>query len=93
MKCDEMNKDVLLRESDHVYENINDPSIQYSYVTTLIGKYDNEFDKELESKYKALENFFLLIFERTKKEEYGSHKILKEFLEVYNISEEQLNKT
>jgi hypothetical protein len=60
----------------------------------MIGKYEPEFDKEFVSKYKALER--LLSPSDWKKEKGGiwkSHKIPKDFLDVYNISEQELNRT
>ena len=93
MEYDKINKDVWFREKDHVYGNINDPSIKYTSVTTMIGKYEPEFDSEFVSKYKALER--LLSPADWKKEKGGiwkAHKIPSDFLDVYNISEEELNK-
>ena len=93
MEYDKINKDVWFREKDHKYGNLKDTSIVYTSVTTLIGKYENEFDSQWVSKYKALEK--LVPSDVWKKEKGGiwkSHKIPKEFLEVYNISEEELNK-
>jgi hypothetical protein len=93
MKYDKVNKDVGFIESTHTYKNLNDDSIQYTSVTTMIGKYEPEFDKEFVSKYKAIER--LLSPSDWKKEKGGlwrSKKIPKDFLEVYNISEDELNK-
>ena len=93
MEYDKINKEVWFREKDHVYGNIKDPTIKYTSVTTLIGKYEPEFDKEFVSRYKALER--ILSPDVWKKEKGGiwkSHKIPKEFLDVYDISEEELNK-
>ena len=93
MEYDKINKDVWFREADHVYGNIKDESIKYTSVTTLIGKYENEFDSQFVSKYKALEK--LLLPEDWKKEKgaiWKNHKIPNDFLEVYNISESELNK-
>ena len=93
MEYDKINKDVWFRESDHVYGNTKDPNIKYTSVTTLIGKYEQEFDKEFVSKYKALER--LVSKDVWKKEKGGiwkNHKIPKDFLEVYNIDEKELNK-
>ena len=55
MQYDKINGNVGFRESDHFYGNLLDNSIKYTSVTTLIGKYEPEFDKEFVSKYKALE--------------------------------------
>lgn len=93
MEYDKINKDVWFREEDHKYGNIKDPSIQYTSVTTLIEKYGKPFDKDFISKYKALER--LIPADIWKKEKGGiwkSHKIPKEFLEVHEIEESELNK-
>ena len=90
---DKINGDVAFLEGPHKYFNVNDDSIEYTSVTTLIGKYEPEFDKEFVSKYKALER--ILSPSDWKKEKGGiwkSHKIPKDFLEVYNIDEKELNK-
>ena len=52
MEYDKINKEVWFREKDHVYGNINDPTINYTSVTTLIGKYELPYDREFWSKYK-----------------------------------------
>lgn len=93
MEYDKINNQVAFQEKEHKYFNISDPSIKYTSVTTLIGKYEPEFDKEFASKYKALER--LLPATDWKKEKGGiwrSKKISKDFLEVYGISESELNK-
>lgn len=93
MEYDKINGKVAFQEGPHRYFNIDDESIIYTSVTTLIGKYEPEFDSEFTSKYKALEK--LLPSDVWKKEKGGlwkSHKIPKDFLEVYNISESELNK-
>ena len=94
MKNDlKINGDVAFQEDGHKYFNLKDDSIVYTSVTTLIGKYEQEFDKEFVSKYKALEK--LLPADVWKKEKGGiwnSHKISKDFLEVYNIDESELNR-
>ena len=93
MEYDKINGKVAFLEGPHKYFNIEDASIQYTSVTTLIGKYELEFDKEFVSAYKALER--ILSPENWKKEKGGiwkSHKIPKDFLEVYDISQDELNK-
>lgn len=94
MEYDKINGKVAFQEEGHIYFNTEDPSVQYTSVTTLIGKYEPEFDKEFVSKYKALER--ILPSDIWKKEKGGiwkSHKIPNGFLEVYNISESELSKT
>ena len=93
MEYDKINGKVAFQEGPHRYFNIDDESIIYTSVTTLIGKYEPEFDSEFTSKYKALEK--LLPSDVWKKEKGGlwkSHRIPKDFLEVYNISDSELNK-
>jgi ATP-dependent exoDNAse (exonuclease V) beta subunit len=92
MNYDKINKKVAFIEESHKYFNIEDSSITYTSVTTLIGKYEQPFDKAFVSKYKALER--LLPADVWKKEKGGiwkSHKIPNDFLEVYNIDKNELN--
>lgn len=94
MNYDKINGKVGFRELDHYYGNIEDSSIKYTSVTTLIGKYENEFDSFWVSKYKALER--LVPSDEWKKEKgsiWKNHKIPNEYLEVKGITEEELNKT
>ena len=93
MTIDKQNGLIAFNDAEHRYWNVNDESIKYTSVTTLIGKYEPEFDKEFVSKYKALER--LIPSDVWKKEKGGiwkSHRIPDEFLEVHNISKEELNK-
>ena len=91
MEYDKINGKVAFLEGPHKYFNIEDDSIVYTSVTTLIGKYEPKFDREFVSKYKALER--LTSTNDVKKAGiWKLHKIPKEFLEVYNISEDELNK-
>ncbi len=55
MEFDKINNEVAFRESDHKYFNVRHPHLNYTSVTTLIGKYHEKFDKEFFSRYKALE--------------------------------------
>lgn len=93
MVYDKVNGDVGFLEGPHQYVNLKDSSIQYTSVTTLIGKYEQEFDREFVSKYKALER--LIPADVWKKEKGGiwkSHRIPKDFLEVHEITESELSK-
>lgn len=88
-----INGDVAFQENGHKYFNLKNPSIEYTSVTTLIGKYEQPFDSKFVSKYKALEK--LLPSDIWKKEKgalWKNHKIPKDFLEVYNIDENELNR-
>jgi len=93
MNYDKINGDVAFLEGPHKYFNVNDDSIVYTSVTTLIEKYGKPFDKEFISKYKALER--LISTPEWKKEKGGiwkSRMIPDSFLEVHNISKDELNK-
>jgi len=93
MEYDKINGKVAFLEGPHKYFNIDDPTIKYTSVTTLIEKYGKPFDKEFVSRYKALER--LMSANDWKKEKGGiwkSRKIPDDFLTVYNITPEELNK-
>ena len=93
LKIDKQNGKVAFNDLQHKYWNVDDSTIQYTSVTTLIGKYELEFDREFVSKYKALEK---LVPAAEWKKEKGSiwkgHKIPEEYLEVKGISEKELVK-
>ncbi len=93
MKIDKQNGNVAFSEDTHTYWNVDDNE-KYISVTTLISRYENEFDKEFWSAYKALEK---LIPEDSwkieKKSLLNTHKFDKEILTVYDISELDFNKT
>lgn len=92
MQIDKQYGDVAFNELDHKYWNVNDNQ-QYVSVTTLIGKYEQEFDKNFWSAYKALEKLI-------PKESWGIEKrsllntkrFNKDILEIYNIPELEFNK-
>lgn len=93
MKYDKINGKVAFLEGPHKYFNVDDESIQYTSVTTLIGKYEQPFDKEFVLKYKALEKLIPSdIWKKEKGTIWKNHKIPKDFLEVYDINETELNK-
>jgi len=52
MKIDKKNGNVNYNDEEHVYWDENG---NYISVTTLIGKYENEYDKDFWSSYKALQ--------------------------------------
>lgn len=93
MKIDKQNGSVAFSEQTHTYWNVDDNE-KYISVTTLIGRYENEFDKDFWSAYKALEK---LIPEDSwkieKKSLLNTYKFDKELLNIYDISELDFNKT
>lgn len=93
MNYDKINGDVGFIESSHVYKNLKNDAIKYISVTTLIGKYEQPFDKEFVSKYKALEKLIPKdIWKKEKGAIWKNHKIPKGYLEAHEISEKELNK-
>ena len=93
MNYDKINGDVGFIESSHVYKNLKNDAIKYTSVTTLIGKYEQPFDKEFVSKYKALEKLIPKdIWKKEKGAIWKNHKIPKGYLEAHEISEKELNK-
>ena len=94
MEYDKVNGDVGFLEKPHLYVNLKDDSIKYTSVTTLIEKYVPEFDSDWMSTYKALER--LIPAPEWKKDRgaiWKAHKVPKDFLEVKEITEEELNRT
>lgn len=55
IKYDKVNGDVYFIEDVHKYGNIKYPKLEYMSVTTIIGKYHEEFNKDFWSSYKAIE--------------------------------------
>lgn len=49
------NGDIAFNEAQHLYWNTKHLDRKYTSVTTLVGKYHEEFDEEFWSSYKALE--------------------------------------
>ena len=93
MNYDKINGDVGFIESSHVYKNLKNDAIKYTSVTTLIGKYEQPFNKEFVSKYKALEKLIPKdIWKKEKGSIWKNHKIPKGYLEAHEISEKELNK-
>ena len=93
MEYDKVNGNVGFLEGPHKYFSLIDPSIKYTSVTTLIGKYEPEFDKDFVSKYKALERLIPAdIWKKEKGSIWKNHYVPKTFLEAHEISESELNK-
>lgn len=93
MKIDKQNGNIAFNEELHKYFDVNDSSKHYTSVTTLIGKYEQEFDKDFWSSYKALEQLIPKEYWNIEKKSLlNSKKIKSELLSLYNISESDLNK-
>ena len=93
MQIDKRNGNVAFNDKCHKYFDVNDESKQYISVTTLIGRYEQEFDKDFWSAYKALEKLLSKdAWQLEKKSLLNSKKFNKELLDIYNISENDFNK-
>lgn len=91
MKVDKQNQNVYYNDEKHLYWDENG---KYVSVTTLIGKFCQEFDNEFWSGYKALER--LLSAEEFKIEKaqlLKTHKIdVKYFCDMYGFTVNDYNK-
>lgn len=93
MKIDKINGNVAFNDEVHRYWNVNDNSINYISVTTMIEKYEQPYDKEFWSSYKALEKILdSESWKIEKKSLLTTKKFDKKILEVYNISINEFNK-
>ena len=93
MEIDKKNGEVCFNEENHIYWNENDNG-KYISVTTLIDKFAQPFDKDFWSAYKALEKLIPADnWKIEKKSLLNSHRFDKEILKIYNISDNDFNKT
>ena len=93
MKYDKINGKVGFLEEPHIYKNIDDPTINYVSVTTLISKFEQPYDKDFWSAYKALEKLIPVNEWKSLKDSLlNTKKFDKECLSDYNISENEFNK-
>ena len=93
MKIDKQNGNVCFNDDEHVYWNINDNE-RYISVTTLIHKFTQDFDESFWSAYKALEKLIPKeSWKIEKKSLLNTKRFDKSILDVYDISENEFNKT
>lgn len=93
MKIDKQNGNIAYNDELHRYWNVDDDA-KYISVTTLIGKYEQPFDREFWSAYKALEKLIPADdWKIEKKSLLDTKKFNPELLDVYSISENEFNKT
>lgn len=93
MQIDKQNGQVAFNDELHRYWNVNDESIKYTSVTTMIEKYTQPFDKEFWSSYKALEKLLDSdSWKIEKKSLLKSKHFDKKLLEAYNILDIDFNK-
>ena len=87
-RIDKENADCIYSDEEHVYINKKDNS-KYISVTTLIGKYSEEFDEEFWSSYKALEEIMDGdTFSILKKALLATKKFNPKILKKFQIDEE-----
>lgn len=94
MQIDKQYGNVAFAEAEHKYFDVTDPTKQYISVTTLVHKYAADFNAEFWSAYKALEKLIPKeSWKIEKKSLLNTYKFDKSILEVYDISEDDFNKT
>lgn len=88
-----INGDVAFQEEGHKYFNLKDPTIKYTSVTTLIGKYEQPFDSKWVSRYKAVEKLVPAdVWKRERGGFWKNKRIPTEFLEVQGVTEEEVSR-
>lgn len=93
MTIDKQNGAIAYNDLEHRYWNVNDNE-KYISVTTLIGRYEQPFDLDFWSKYKALERLLPAESWAIEKKSLNNTKVFnKEILDIYGISELEFNKT
>lgn len=92
MKIDKKNDNVNYNDENHVYWK-DGTDEKYISVTTLIGKFEQEYDREFWSKYKALEKILGKDKFRLEKSKLLKTKRFDiSVLSDYDISEDEFNK-
>lgn len=87
-RIDKENADCIYSDEEHIYISKKDNS-RYISVTTLIGKYSEEFDEEFWSSYKALEEIMDGdTFSILKKALLATKKFNPKILKKFQIDEE-----
>lgn len=93
MQIDKQNGAIAFNDEEHVYWNVND-DVKYISVTTLVHKFQQPFDKDFWSAYKALEKLIPAnSWKVEKKSLLDTKRFNKELLDIYDISELEFNKT
>lgn len=93
LTIDKQNDGVAYNDLKHQYWNIND-NTKYISVTTLIGKFEQPFNKDFWSSYKALEKLLDKdVWKEEKKSLLKTKRFNKEILVAHEIDENLFNKT
>lgn len=94
MQIDKQNGDIAFNEEKHRYWNVNDENKKFISVTTLIEKFGQPFDRDFWSAYKALEKLIPPdSWKVEKKSLLNTKRFDKSILDVYDITENEFNKT
>lgn len=94
MQIDKQNGAIAFNEEKHRYWNVNDESKKFISVTTLIEKFGQPFDRDFWSAYKALEKLIPPDnWKVEKKSLLNTKRFDKSILDVYDITENEFNKT
>ena len=92
LKIDKQNGNTAFNEENHVYWNIEDDSVKYISVTTMIEKFGQPFYKEFWSSYKALEKLLPKDEWAIEKKSLLNNKIFnRDILEAHSINENNFN--
>lgn len=92
MKIDKQNGDICFNEAEHVYFHAKDPRRKYISVTTLIHKFEQPFDTQFWSAYKAMEQILEPDYWRVaQKELLEKKKWSDKMLTIYNVDENVFN--
>lgn len=93
MKVDKQHQNICYNDEKHVYWDENDNE-RFVSVTTLIGKFCQEFNNEFWSGYKALERLLTKEeFAAEKKQLLNTHKInIEYFLDTYDFTKLDFNR-
>lgn len=94
MNIDKQNDHVCYNDEKHIYWKQN-TDIKYTSVTTLIGKYEQPYDKEFWSFYKAIERLLTAEQFKTQKKMLLDTKSINiaHFCEMFELQEADILKT
>lgn len=92
MQIDKQNGNICFNEGKHVYFDLTDPKKKYISVTTLLNKFEQPFDKDFWSAYKAMEQLVQPdLWPMAKKDLLQSKKITPKMLRLYEVVEDDFN--
>ena len=94
LQIDKQNGTVAFNDAQHRYWDVNDSSIKFTSVTTMIEEFAQPFDKNFWSAYKALEKLLDADAWKLEKKPLLATKVFDEsLLELHNIDLNLFNKT